>query len=134
MRKFLGMCLALLFVVSLNAQSSIDKVFALDTLDESESSTFTLGPVIKDLGAISFHVAGLKISGATGGTISYQAAYDNDGTNWYEMATDTITNGTTSQIYEATNFTGRRARVVITADGTTQSGSYRVAVSFKRSN
>lgn len=130
--KYLPILLFLFLGLSATAQRQADVIGGLDTLTASQSVTYTLVAVINEPGSIAFGVSGLKISGNPAGTISYQAALDDAGTFWYTMATDTITDGTTDAGYEATNFAGKRARIVIAADGTTQSAQYRGAISFKR--
>lgn len=121
-----------LCALGVNAQSQADMLADLDTLAESETGTYTMGATLKDVCVCYFHVAGLKISGNPGGTISYQWANDADGTNWHTAATDTITNGTTDASYEVTNFAAKKARILVAPNGTTQSGSYRASITCKR--
>lgn len=130
MRKFIAI-IAFAFV-ALGVQAQNDFVADLDTLAASETGTYTMSSTVKNLCSCYFHVAGLKISGNTGGTISYQYANDVSGTNWHTMATDTITDGTTDASYEVSNFAANRARITVVANGTTQSGSYRASITCKR--
>ena len=105
--------------------------FDLDTLAQSATGTYAMGADFDKKGSVFFTVNGLKISGTTGGTISYQVSA-NSGTTWSTVATDTITNGTTDANYQLDKFVGNRALVLVAPNGTTQSGSYRVAIGIKR--
>lgn len=102
----------------------------LDTLTANGADTLTSGKIEKP-GGVFFYVNGTKISGAPGGTISYQIS-GNNGTTWSTVATDTITNGTTDANYQLDKFIGNKARVIVTANATTQSASYRIGIAYKR--
>lgn len=102
----------------------------LDTLAANAADTLQSG-VVDRPGAVLFYVNGLKISGNPGGTISYQVSGD-EGVTYTTVATDTIVNGTTNQNYQLDKFVGNRARCIVTANGTTQSGSYRICIAYKR--
>ena len=104
----------------------------LDTLAASGADTLATG-VIERPGGVFFAVNGLKISGNPGGTISYQVSA-NSGSNYTTVATDTITNGTTNANYQLDKFIGNRARCIVTANGTTQSGSYVISIAYKRND
>lgn len=114
------------------SQNYASTTSALDTLAATQSLTLTSGQIEKP-GGLFFNVTGLKISGTTGGTISYQISGDN-GTTWSAVSSDTITNGTTDANYQLDKFIGNKARCVVTADGTTQSGSYMITIAFKRND
>jgi len=58
----------------------------------------------------------------------------NGGSNYTTVATDTITNGTTNANYQLDKFIGNRARCIVTANGTTQSGSYVISIAYKRND
>jgi hypothetical protein len=104
----------------------------LDTLAANGADTLATG-VIERPGGVFFAVNGLKISGAPGGTISYQVSA-NGGSNYTTVATDTITNGTTNANYQLDKFIGNRARCIVTANATTQSGSYVISIGYKRND
>ena len=104
----------------------------LDTLAASAADTLESG-VVERPGGIIYYVNGLKISGNPGGTISYQVSGD-EGVTYTTVATDTIVNGTTNQNHQLDKFVGNRARCIVTANSTTQSGSYRICIAFKRND
>ena len=105
---------------------------ALDTLAANGADTLATG-VIERPGGVFFAVNGLKISGNPGGTISYQVSA-NGGSNYTTVATDTITDGTTDANYQLDKFIGNRARCIVTANATTQSGSYVISIAYKRND
>ena len=129
MKKYIIVGLFLFAGLSVYGQNYESSTSDLDTLAANAADTVTIST--DKAGAVFYYVNGLKISGNPGGTISYQVS-GNGGTTYSTVATDTITNGTTNQFYQLDKFVGNRARCIVTANGTTQSGSYRICVAFKR--
>lgn len=118
--KIILIATLLLFAcVTAFSQNIADKVFPLDTLDDSEALTFTLSTVIDYPGSVSYHVAADSIDGTPAGTIYYEWSLDKAGVEWHVAATDSITNGAeTNQSYVLTNTPVRRARIRIVGSNT----------------
>ncbi len=118
-KLFLIIALFLVAIVSGYSQHIGDKVFTLDTLDDSETLTFLSTTTFDYPGKITYHVAADSIDGTPTGTIYYEWSLDKDGVEWYTAATDTITNGAeTNQMYILTNTPVRRARIRIVGAAT----------------
>lgn len=130
MRKFIAI-IAFAFI-ALGVQAQDGTVFTVDTLDDSETLTFTYGATIKNMGTLVYHVACDSIDGTPTGTIYYEWSTDKDGTEWHAAATDTITNAAaTDQSHTITNFGAYRARIRIVG-GATQEVEVSPSISFKR--
>lgn len=101
------------------SQNIGDKVFDLDTLDDTETLTFTLSTTLNEIGMVTYHVACDSIDGTPTGTIYYEWSTDKDGVEWYPASTDTITNGaSTNQMHVLSNTPIRRARIRIVGGAT----------------
>ena len=121
-----------MFTYSVTAQKYTSVAFAVDTLDNAETITFTTAERFFDLGVMEYHVEVDSLSGTPAGTISYQYSLDPAGSEWYTVSTDTIADAAaTSAQYQVTNFAAYRVRISITGSGT-ESCEITPFISFKR--
>ena len=88
---------------------------------------------LRELGSLEILVRTDSLSGATGATLLFQYAYDDDCTFWYDAGTATI-NGAAAQYsrHEDTEFTARKARVRVISPSSTQSTKVQTVYSFKK--
>ena len=129
--RYLIVLIACVFALSANAQRVAGTVFAVDTLDDTETNTFTWLAVIDDPGTLYFHVAGDSLSGATAGFCYYEVSLDAAGTEWTNVASDALNGVSIDETHIISNFAGRRARIRCVGVGT-MSLELSPSISFKR--
>lgn len=131
MRKYIVLILACVFALSANAQRVAGTVFTVDTLDDTETVTFTWLTVVDDPGTLYYHVAGDSLSGATAGTCYYEWSNDAAGTEWHAASSDALNGVSVDESHIISNFAARRARIRCVGVGT-MSLELSPSISFKR--
>jgi hypothetical protein len=129
--KYLFFLLFLMIGFGVKGQDYFSNSGTLDTLTNSDTSTYTWTKVLNKHGVIEYHVAVDSLSGDPAGTIYYEYSLDPSGEEWYTVSTDTIANAPeTSAQHKVTNFAGRRARIKVISTGT-QTCEVNPAITFK---
>lgn len=118
MKKFICSLILMTFALCVNAQSSSQALAGVDTMTNSETDYLTIAPV-GFYEQVSFQFVGTKLSGTVAGYALLQ--HSNDGTNYTDVNTDTLTlaNTTTnSYVFVLTYNPSYYYRVKIVTSGT----------------
>lgn len=136
---FLMLALALISL-SATAQKTINYVWALDTITNTEVDTIYLGATGLAAGAVDFQslfggqwtVVRTNISGTTSIALKIEATPVASGTTtvWAQVAAGAATTATPEAV-TISEMLSRRYRIILTGSGT-QSSSYRVYFSGKK--
>lgn len=115
MRKLIFL-LAFIMAGYYSQAQAFELISSTDTLVNTTGVTLTTSKTnFKGAGQVGVYVKSIELTGTAAGVIYYEVSVD--GTNWFQVATDTITTGTVYNMFEGRLY-ANKFRVRITASGT----------------
>lgn len=131
MKKTLLLLALITSVVTLFGQTRVWQTFPVDTLTNTDTSTFVFDRYLYTQGDFTWQIVADSLSGSTAATCKIQGTYYPGSTVWSDIATITVNGVQTNTTNTTTLFNGIQTRMRCTSGGTQSTKLSTVNVIYK---